>query len=149
MPPSEDLVIALYRLGLVQRAMARHAAAELGSQGFVALSVVRRDAPVRVCDVAERLAVNLSVASRQVAALVDAGYVAREADPDDRRALRLRPTAEGERVLRESHRRMVATATAALGDWSDEEVADLASRLGRLREDFAAAATSSLTGAAS
>ena len=59
------------------------------------------------------------------------------------------PPVVSERVLRESHRRMVATATAALGDWSDEEVADLASRLGRLREDFAAAATSSLTGAAS
>jgi DNA-binding MarR family transcriptional regulator len=142
MPPSEDLVIALYRLGLVQRAMARHAAAELGSQGFVALSVVHREAPVRVSDVAEQLAVNLSVASRQVAALVDAGYVDREPDPDDRRALRLRPTPAGERVLRDSHRRMVATATRALGDWSDGEVGELAAQLGRLREDFAAAATS-------
>jgi DNA-binding MarR family transcriptional regulator len=91
--------------------------------------------------VAEQLAVNLSVASRQVSALVDAGYVEREPDPDDRRALRLRPSAAGERVLRDSHRRMVATAAAALRDWSDDEVAELASRLGRLREDFAAAAT--------
>src|ERR1700749_2909139 len=115
MPPSEDLVIALYRLGLVQRAMARHAAAELGSQGFVALSVVRREAPVRVSDVAEQLAVNLSVASRQVAERVAAGYGARGTAPDDRGALRLRPRAEGGRVLRESHRRMVATASTALG----------------------------------
>jgi DNA-binding MarR family transcriptional regulator len=74
--------------------------------------------------------------------------VTREADPDDRRALRLRPTADGERALRDSHARMVATATAALREWSDDEVAEMASRLGRLREDFAAAATSSLTGAA-
>jgi DNA-binding MarR family transcriptional regulator len=148
MPPSEDLIVALYRLGLVQRAMARHAAAELGSQGFVALSVVHRGAPVRVSDVAEQLAVDLSVASRQVAALVDAGYVTREPDPDDRRALRLRPTADGERALRDSHRRMVATAAAALREWSDDEVAELAFRLGRLRDDFAAAATSSLPGAA-
>jgi DNA-binding MarR family transcriptional regulator len=142
MPPSEDLIVALYRLGLVQRAMARHASAELGSQGFVALTVVHREAPVRVSDVAEQLAVNLSVASRQVSALVDAGYVEREPDPDDRRALRLRPTAEGDRVLRDSHRRMVASATAALRAWTDDEVAELASQLGRLREDFAAVATS-------
>ena len=47
MPPSEDLVIALYRLGLVQRSMARHALAELGSQGFTALAVVTREGPVR------------------------------------------------------------------------------------------------------
>ena len=93
MSASEDLVIALYRLGLVQRSIARHALAELGSQGFTALAVIQRQGPVRVSEVAEQLSVDLSVASRQVAALVLAGYVEREPDPDDRRASRLRPTA--------------------------------------------------------
>lgn len=139
MPPSEDLVIALYRLGLVQRSIARHALAELGSQGFTALAVVQREAPVRVSDVAERLSVDLSVASRQVAALVLAGYVHRERDPEDGRAHILSPTAAGTRVLTDSHRRMVATATDALAGWSDGEIAELAAKLERLREDFAAA----------
>jgi DNA-binding MarR family transcriptional regulator len=141
MPPSEDLVIALYRLGLVQRSIARHALAELGSQGFTALAVIQRHAPVRVSEVAEQLSVNLSVASRQVAALVLAGYVEREPDPEDGRAHALRPTAAGTRVLTDSHRRMVATATTALAGWSDAEIAGLAARLERLREDFAAVAT--------
>jgi DNA-binding MarR family transcriptional regulator len=139
MPPSEDLVIALYRLGLVQRSMARHALAELGSQGFTALAVVTREGPVRVSDVAERLSIDLSVASRQVAALVLAGYVQRDRDPDDRRAQILRATDMGERVLTDSHRRMVATVTEALSGWSEGEVAGLAGRLERLREDFCAA----------
>src|SRR5918997_4278385 len=112
MPASEDLVIALYRLGLVQRSIARHALAELGSQGFTALAVIHRLGHARVSDVAEQLSVDLSVASRQVAALVRAGYVEREPDPDDRRASRLKTTAAGTRVLTDSHRRMVDTASS-------------------------------------
>jgi len=139
MTASEDLVIALYRLGLVQRSIARHALAELGSQGFTALAVVHRLGDARVSDVAEQLSVDLSVASRQLAALAGAGYVEREPDPDDRRATRLRITPLGTQVLRDSHRRMVATATRALAGWSEDEVSQLAAQLERLREDFAAA----------
>jgi DNA-binding MarR family transcriptional regulator len=133
----EDLVISLYRLGLVQREIARHALAELGSQGFTALAIVQRDGPVRVSDVAERLRVDLSVASRQVAALVAAGYAEREADPDDRRSYRITATERGTRVLRESHRRMVEAFARPLAAWPEDEVLALAARLDRLREDFA------------
>lgn len=143
--PSEDLVIALYRLGLVQRSIARHALAELGSQGFTALAVIHREGDARVSEVAEQLSVDLSVASRQVAALALAGYVDREPDPDDRRATRLRATELGRRVLADSHRRMVTTATSALAGWSEEEVATLAKQLERLREDFAAVASIPIT----
>ena len=133
----EDLVISLYRLGLVQREIARHALAELGSQGFTALAIVQRDGPVRVSDVAERLRVDLSVASRQVAALVAAGYAERETDPDDRRSYRITATERGTRVLRESHRRMVEAFARPLAAWPEDEVVALAARLDRLREDFA------------
>jgi DNA-binding MarR family transcriptional regulator len=136
--PVEDLVKSIYRLGMVQREIARHALAELGSQGFLALGVVHIHGPIRVSDVAGRLSVDLSVASRQVAALATAGYVAREPDPDDRRAQRVSVTASGRRVLKESHRRMVEGFGQALESWSSEEIADLSARLERLREDFAA-----------
>ena len=93
---------------------------------------------MRVSEVADQLSVDLSVASRQVAALVLAGYVEREPDPDDRRATRLRPTEAGTRVLTDSHRRMVTHRDQRL-----ERVVGrgdrraLASQLERLREDFA------------
>jgi DNA-binding MarR family transcriptional regulator len=138
MPSVEDLVTALYRLGLVQRSIARHAAAGLGSQGFMALAAIERQGAVRVSDVAEQLSVTLPVASRQVAALVDAGYVERETDADDRRAHRLRASERGTRALHDAHRRMIETATEALAGWPDAEIAALATRLERLREDFAA-----------
>jgi DNA-binding MarR family transcriptional regulator len=133
----EDLVISLYRLGLVQREIARHALAELGTQGFTALAIVQRDGPVRVSDVAGRLRVDLSVASRQVTALVAAGYAEREPDDADRRAYRITATERGTRVLRESHRRMVDAFARPLAAWPQDDIVALAAGLDRLREDFA------------
>jgi DNA-binding MarR family transcriptional regulator len=132
----EDLVKALYRLGRVQREIARHALAELGSQGFVALGAIHVCGPTRVSDVARRLSVDLSVASRQVAALTVAGYVRREPDPEDGRAQLVSLTEAGERVLIESHRRMVGAFETALEDWSAEDVIRLSAALQRLRDDF-------------
>ena len=131
----EDLVRSLYRLGMVHRELARHALAELGTQGFVALGVIHVHGPVRVSDVAQRLNVALSVASRQVAALERAGYVERGTDPDDARAHRVSATDAGRKVLEESHRRMVHAFSRALEGWSAAEIADLSESLERLRED--------------
>lgn len=135
--PVEELVRSLYRVGLVQREIARRALAELGSQGFLALGAVHQLGPMRISDVAQRLSIDVSVASRQVAALVDAGYVARESDALDRRAHRITITEEGTRVLEESHHRMVEAFAGALEAWPEEDVAALAGGLDRLREDFA------------
>lgn len=132
----EDLVRQLYGLGAVQRELSRHALAELGGQGFRALAVVAVHGPQRVSGIAHQLGVDLSVASRQVAALVAEGYVVRARDPEDGRAQIVELTARGEGALRESHRRMVAAFEQVLAPWSAEEVAALAAGLARLREDF-------------
>jgi DNA-binding MarR family transcriptional regulator len=136
-PPIEALVRQLYGLGMVQRDISRHAMAELGTQGFVALGVLEVHGPQRVSEVAQRLHVDLSVASRQIAALAAEGYVERREDDRDRRAQLVAPTRAGRRVLRESHRRMVAAFERVLDDWSDEDVNALTRGLERLREDFA------------
>ena len=131
----EDLIRSLYQLGLVHREIARHALAELGSQGFTALAVVAKYGPLRIGDVAERLSIDLSVASRQVAALEVSGYLTREPDEHDRRARRVSATETGRRVLRESHRRMVEAFSTAMSNWDDEDVVALSRGLDRLRED--------------
>src|SRR4051794_18319280 len=135
--PIEALVRQLYGLGMVQRDIGRHALAQLGSQGFTALAVVQVHGPLRVSEVAQRLGVDLSVASRQIAALARRRYVERRADEHDGRAQIVAVTPEGLRVLRESHRRMVAAFSRVLDGWSDEDVASLTGGLARLRDDFA------------
>ena len=133
----EDLVRRVYGLGALRRELMRHALAELGTQGFTSLGIVHVHGPVRVSDVATRLGVDMSVASRQVNALVSAGYLTREPDPDDGRASVLAVTEAGAQVLGESHRRMVHTFGRWLEGWSDAEIDALTAGLGRLYEDFA------------
>jgi DNA-binding MarR family transcriptional regulator len=136
--PIEALVRQLYCLGVVQRDISRHAMAELGSQGFTALAAIQLHGPLRVSDVAHRLGVDLSVASRQVAALADEGHVERRPDDRDRRAQLVAVTPAGVRVLEDSHQRMVAAFSRVLDGWSDEDVAALTGGLQRLRDDFTA-----------
>lgn len=137
----ENLVKQLYGLGAVRRELARHAWAELGGQGFVALAAIDRLDDARVSDVAAQLAVDLSVASRQVQALIASGYVERSQHPADRRASRLAITADGARVLEESHRRMVHVFSEMLDCWSHADVTQLADGLERLTTRFADAAS--------
>jgi DNA-binding MarR family transcriptional regulator len=136
----EDLVRALYGLGTVRREIARHALAEIGSQGFTALAAVHLHGPIRVSDVAARLNVDRSVASRQLAALGSAGYVVSETDSEDGRALRMTTTDAGRKALEESHRRMVHVFGDTLASWSDEDVTALTVGLTRLNSDFEASA---------
>ncbi|MDQ5895320.1 MAG: hypothetical protein QG596_1581 [Actinomycetota bacterium] len=132
----EDLVRSLYLLGFVQREIGRRSLVELGSQGFTSLAALRKDGPLRVSEVAERLCVDVSVASRQVNALIDAGYAQREHDDSDGRAHKVSITEAGVEILARCHRRLVETFAQALAGWSDQEIGSLAHRLDLLREDF-------------
>ena len=134
----ERLVRELYGLGAVRRELSRHALAELGTQGFNALAVIHVNGPMRVSDAAHKLSVDLSVASRQVNALLKAGYLEREADPNDRRAHLVRTSEAGRKALVESHRRMVHAFQQALEGWSNDDVAATSDSLARLSAVFAA-----------
>lgn len=138
MTPTEALVRQLYGLRRVLRDIGRHALVELGGQGFTALAVVAVQGPLRVSDVALDLGVDLSVASRQLAALAADGYVERRPDANDRRAQLVEITPAGRRALTDAHRRMVAAFDEVLSGWSDAEVDALRAGIDRLRTDHAA-----------
>ncbi|AKS34957.1 MarR family winged helix-turn-helix transcriptional regulator [Mycolicibacterium goodii] len=59
------------------------------------LAEVQRLQPVRLADLARAVGVTQGTASSLVEALVREGLVARAADPDDRRAIRLTTTEQG------------------------------------------------------
>jgi DNA-binding MarR family transcriptional regulator len=134
-PSIESLVRAVYELTALKRDIPRLAGFE-HPVGLVPLGAVHQCAPARVKDVAEYLHVDLSVASRQVAALEAAGYVRREPDPDDRRSQRVSTTQAGDDALRRAHARIVDVFGSALETWSREDVEALTVALGRLRSDY-------------
>lgn len=102
----------------------------------MALAALYRLGPTRVSEIANHLAVDMSVASRQIQVLQRTGYVERRPDPEDGRAQLLSLSESGLEALRESHQRMIEVATCALADWNASEVTELVGGLERLRVDF-------------
>ncbi|MBO9533973.1 MAG: MarR family transcriptional regulator [Solirubrobacteraceae bacterium] len=133
---ADALVRQLYGLSALRRELGRAATREIASHGFTALAAVRRLEPCRVSDIAQELHVDLSVASRQITALVDAGHVERREDPEDRRAHLVSLTDAGFAVLLGAHERMVEQLQHAVADWSDDEIHTLASGIERLVGQF-------------
>lgn len=80
-----------------------------------------KDGPTRAKDLAEATCADQSTVSRQVAALVKAGLIERQADPDDGRASILVPTPAGvERVTQHFANRGRALEPL-VSDWSPKE----------------------------
>jgi DNA-binding MarR family transcriptional regulator len=114
----------------------------VGAAGAIpTLGVLAADGEQRASDLAERLRVDLSVISRQVAALIEAGLVARATDPADRRVHRLAITDAGVETLRVHRAQMVELISRGLEDWSDDDVVRFAGGLRRFADSVADATT--------
>ncbi len=134
----ESLVREVYELAAVRRDMWRRAGFEQ-AQTIATLNAVRRNGPLRVSSVAQDLHVDISVASRHLAALEERGHVQRTTDPADGRSRLLAVTAAGLEALADAHDRMVDVFVSTVADWDDDDIAALAAGLHRLREDYARA----------
>ncbi|WP_019136201.1 MarR family winged helix-turn-helix transcriptional regulator [Cellulomonas massiliensis] len=88
--------------------------------------------PMQVGDLAHRMRVDISVASRQVGELVEAGLVERVVDPDDRRVRRLGLTAAGGARARDLEAELARRAGDLFVGWSDDELRAATGVIGRL-----------------
>jgi DNA-binding MarR family transcriptional regulator len=130
------LLDELRELGALRRDLQRRAALRGVAGGLMALAALDRLGPARVSQVADELQVDLSVASRKVAALDGAGYVKRIPDPQDGRSQKVKLTAAGKRALGKAQERSVEVLDRATRGWTDAEVDSLVSSLRRLRHDY-------------
>ena len=85
------------------------------------ITKVAVEGPVRLSALAELVQSDPSTVSRQVAALVRAGYLERRADPVDGRASLLVVTTLGEQLHAEHRRIRSEHYQRMLADWDDEE----------------------------
>lgn len=134
----EELALEVYELARVRRDMWRRAGFGPG-QTFAVLGVVARKGPIRVGAVADDLQVDISVASRQLAALEQLGHVERSSDPEDGRSRPVAVTPGGREALDEAHQRMLAVLEATVDDWRVRELDALTDGLARLRADYSRA----------
>ena len=128
-----SLLIASTRSPRQRERLQRALGLSLSETNLGALRLVQRHGPVAVSEVARRLEVDLSNASRQLRALEDQGLVARTADPVDRRVARVAVTAAGRRVLDRARAIALNDYAVALDDWSPRDRRQLAQLLDRFR----------------
>jgi len=133
-----SLLIASTRSPRQRERLQRALGVSLSETNVGVLRLVQRQGPVAVSDVARRLEVDLSNASRQLHALEDQGLVTRTVDPDDRRVARVAITAAGRRVLDRARAVALNDYAVALDDWSARDRAHLADLLDRFRASLLA-----------
>jgi DNA-binding MarR family transcriptional regulator len=101
---------------------------------FAILMRIADQGPVRLSALADRLFLDLSTVSRQLVTLEAAGWVARERDPDDRRAQLVRVTPEGERVLQRNHQARREALDDLLVSWPQSDRISFADHLSRFND---------------
>jgi DNA-binding MarR family transcriptional regulator len=99
---------------------------------LMVLGTLTHCGPSRLTTVAERTGLDPSTVSRQVADLEKAGMLARDTDPEDRRAILLKATAEGQQLLDRLNRGRRRRVERLLTDWSPDDIVTLGRLLGQL-----------------
>ncbi len=128
-----SLLIASTRSPRQRERLQRALGLSLSETNLGTLRLVQRQGPIAVSDVARRLEVDLSNASRQLRALEDQGLLTRTVDPTDRRVARVAIPAAGRRVLDRARAVALNDYAVALDDWSARDRAQLAALLDRFR----------------
>jgi DNA-binding MarR family transcriptional regulator len=96
-------------------------AAELTPTKISVLMDVVRRGPLRLSDVAEAEAINPTMLSRIVAALLERGLLERTSDPGDRRAAWVKATAAGRRLAERMQRERTEALNHALAHLDPEQ----------------------------
>ena len=111
---------------LLRRLRREDDASGLPAPQLSALSVIVFGGPITLGALAHAEQVRPPTITKVVGALEEAGLVAREVDPDDRRIVRVTSTPRGARLLQEGRRRRVAALAASLADLAADDRALLA-----------------------
>ena len=112
---------------------------DLPSFGWALMLHLERDGDQRCSALAAQAGIDISVASRQLAALERSGHVERRPDPADGRASLLKLTARGAEALAGARALRSEWALGALAGWDEGDARTLTDLLDRLVTDLEAA----------
>lgn len=118
--PIEGVLHAFTRVG--RRLKGKQPGDNLDHSLHVVLFVLRCSGALRLSDLANRIELDASTASRHVRALEQLGLVRRSPDPDDGRAFRVELTEQGVEEWESGARRRMELLTAAMDGWSEDDI---------------------------
>ena len=118
---------------LVAHARRRRAWKQLTFQQYNVLRIIHGGGPMPQAEIARRLMVSAPVVTRLASGLVEAGFVERGHDPNDRRAVRLQLTAGGRRQASAMRRDLLRAAQELIEPLASGRRAAVAAALDELQ----------------
>ncbi|MEU1980702.1 MarR family transcriptional regulator [Nocardia sp. NPDC019395] len=132
----------LDELFLISRALRRTLAqpeeSSLLPGGISVLVNLESAGPCRQVDLAAQIGISASAMSRHITELVTDGYVLRNADPDDGRAIRVEVSPTGHELLGRIRESRVRGVQEVLADWSQTDAEHACYIMHKLRSDLIA-----------
>lgn len=126
-----ELAQALVDLTKIHESFVQRVTSEGSGVPSLLLLRLTKYGPQRATDLAAAFGADPSTVSRQVASLVRAGFIERQADPEDGRACILVPTEAGRERAARQRARWGGVLAAATDDWTDRERSDFLKLLRR------------------
>jgi DNA-binding MarR family transcriptional regulator len=111
----------------------------LDRPAYQALWRICDEGPVRPTTLAGLLEVDLSVVSRQVRSLEEAGFVQRQSDPQDARAALVSATDSGRQAFERTRQQRIEVLDEVLAEWPEQDRADFVRLLTRFNAELEAA----------
>jgi DNA-binding MarR family transcriptional regulator len=134
--PIEGVMHAFTRIG--RRLKAKQPGDQLDHSAHVVLFALRCNGALRLSDLAGKLELDASTASRHVRSLEQLGLIRRSPDPDDGRAFRVELTEQGIEQWEASARHRMELLSAAMEGWSEEDVQTFERLMTRFADGVAA-----------
>ena len=116
----------------ISHQLSRQVHPDMEPAAYGLLTIIRREGPIRLTDLATCIGVGKPSVSRQIAFLEGIGLVYKEADPQDGRAQSIRLTDKGEEKMHQVQDARRQVFRERLGEWPLEDVKALADYMGRL-----------------
>jgi DNA-binding MarR family transcriptional regulator len=107
---------------------------DLDRASYVLARTLATEAPVSINGLAERVGLDATTVTRQIATMETAGLVRRKGNPSDRRVRLVELTALGSRRMDEVRQAREGRITEFVADWSDDDRATFGRLLGRFNE---------------
>jgi DNA-binding MarR family transcriptional regulator len=124
------------RARAISNQLSRQVHPDMEPAAYGLLTVIRREGPIRLTDLAMNIGVGKPSVSRQIAFLESIGLVSKEADPLDGRAQAIRLTPNGEEKMHQVQDARREVFRERLGEWPVEDLQELARFMAKLNATY-------------
>lgn len=133
----EHQISLFWRRGrALSQQLSREVHPDMEPAAYGLLTVIRREGPIRLTELASCIGVGKPSVSRQIAFLESIGLVSKEADPLDGRAQTIRLTPRGEEKMHQVQDARREVFRERLGEWPVEELQTLAAYMAKLNATY-------------